>query len=200
MRLCVDYRQLNKITIKNKYPLSSIDDLMDQLVGACVFSKIDLCSGYHQIRVKLEDILKTAFRTRYVRYEYSVMTFGVFNAPGVFMDYMNRIFHSYLYHFVVVLINDILIFLKSDEAHVEHLRVVLQTLEKKKLYEKLSKCEFWLQEVIFLGHMISGGGIVIDPSEIYVALQWETLNSVIEIISFLGLVVTTGSLLKDFRS
>ncbi|CAJ2645798.1 unnamed protein product [Trifolium pratense] len=142
----VTTRLLNKVTIKNKYPLPRIDDLMDQLVGACVFSKIDLRSGYHQIRVKTEDIPKTAFRTRYGHYEYSVMPFGVTNAPGVFMEYMNRIFHSFLDKFVVVFIDDILVYSKSEEEHKEHLRIVLQILKEKKLYAKLSKCEFWLKE------------------------------------------------------
>jgi len=144
MRLCVDYRQLNKVTIKNRYPLLRIDDLMDQLVGVEVFSKIDLRSGYHQIRVKTEDISKTAFRTRYGHYEYSVMPFGVTNASGVFMEYMNRIFHPYLDQFVVVFIDDILVYSKSEEEHVEHLRIVLQVLKEKQLFAKLSKCEFSL--------------------------------------------------------
>lgn len=122
MSLCVDYRQLNKVTIKNKYPLPSINDFMGQLVGVCVFRKIDLCSGYHQIRMKLEGILKIAFQTTYGHYDYSVMSFGVSNTHGVFMEYMNKIFLTYLYQFVVVFIDDILIYLKSDE---EHLRVVL---------------------------------------------------------------------------
>ena len=134
MRLCIDYRQLNKVTIKNKYPLPRIDDLMDQLVGACVFSKIDLRSGYHQIRVKMDDIPKTAFRTRYGHYEYTVMSFGVSNAPCVFMEYMNRIFHEYLDKFVVVFIDDILIYSKSEEEHAEHLRTLLQVLKENKLY------------------------------------------------------------------
>ncbi|CAJ2644645.1 unnamed protein product [Trifolium pratense] len=159
MRLCIDYRQLNKVTIKNKYPLPRIDDLMDQLVGACVFSKIDLRSGYHHIRVKTEDIPKTAFRTRYGHYEYSVMPFGVTNAPGVFMEYMNRIFHSFLDKFVVVFIDDILVYSKSEEEHKEHLRIVLQILKEKKLYAKLSKCEFWLKEK---------GTLVPKLAEIYV--------------------------------
>ncbi|MCH82353.1 retrotransposon protein, partial [Trifolium medium] len=172
MRLCIDYRQLNKVTIKNKYPLPRIDDLMDQLMGACVFSKIDLRSGYHQIRVKAEDVPKTAFEMRYGRYEYSVMPFGVTNAPDVFMEYMNRIFHSYLDQFVVVFIDDILIYSKSEE---------------KKLYAKLSKCEFWLKKVNFLGHVISSGGIAVDPAKVDAVLQWGTPESLSEIRSFLGL-------------
>ncbi|GAU45290.1 hypothetical protein TSUD_327480 [Trifolium subterraneum] len=187
MRLCIDYRQLNKATIKNKYPLPRIDDLMDQLVGACVFSKIDLRSGYHQIRVKTEDIPKTAFRTRYGHYEYTVMPFGVTNAPGVFMEYMNRIFHSFLDKFVVVFIDDILVYSKSEEEHKEHLRIVLQVLKEKKLYAKLSKCEFWLEEVSFLGHVISSGGIAVDPAKVDAVTKWGTPASVSEIRSFLGL-------------
>src|ERR1044072_7076582 len=187
MRLCVDYRQLNKVTIKNRYPLSRIDDLMDQLVGACVFSKINLRSGYHQIRVKSEDIQKTAFRTRYGHYEYSVMPFGVTNAPGVFMEYMNRIFHLYLDKFVVVFIDDILIYSKNEEEHAEHLRVVLELLKEKKLYAKLSKCEFWLEEVSFLGHVISKNGIAVDPTKVEAVSQWETPKNASEIRSFLGL-------------
>ena len=187
MRLCVDYRQLNKVTIKNRYPLPRIDDLMDQLVGASVFSKIDLRSGYHQIRVKTEDIQKTAFRTRYGHYEYSVMPFGVTNAPGVFMEYMNRIFHPYLDKFVVVFIDDILVYSKSEEEHAEHLRVVLGVLREKKLFAKLSKCEFWLEEVSFLGHVISRGGVAVDPSKIEAVSKWEAPKSVSEIRSFLGL-------------
>ena len=187
MRLCVDYHQLNKVTIKNKYPLPKIDDLMDQLVGACVFSKINLRLGYHQIRVKSEDIPKTAFRTHYGHYEYLVMPFGVTNAPGVFMDYMNRVFHPYLDSFVVVFIDDILVYSKTREEHEEHLRIVLHTLRDRQLYAKLSKCVFWLEKVSFLGHVISQGGIAVDPSKIEVVLKWESPKSVFEIKSFLGL-------------
>ena len=165
-RLCVDYRQLNKMTIKNKYPLLRIDDLMDQLHGSLVFSKIDLRSGYHQILVKVDDVQKTTFRSRYGHYEYVVMPFGVTNAPAVFMDYMNRIFRPFLDKFVVVFIDDILIYSKTQEEHVEHLRLVLGVLREKELYAKLSKCEFWMDEVQFLGHVISAQGIAMDSAKV----------------------------------
>jgi len=133
MRLCIDYQQLNKVMLKNRYPLPRIVDLIDQLVGARVFSKIDLRSGYRQIKVKDEDMQKTAFRTCYGNYEYSVLPFGVTNAPGVFMEYMSRIFHAYLDRFVVVFIEDILIYSKSEEEHAEHLKIILQVLKEKEV-------------------------------------------------------------------
>jgi len=137
--------------------------------------------------VKAENISKTAFRMRYGHYEYSVMPFGVTNAPGVFMEYMNRIFHPYFIQFVVVFIDDILVYSKSEEEHAEHLRIVLQVLKRKQLFAKLLKCEFWLWEVSFLGHVISKGGIAVDPSKIDAVIQWESPKSVFEVISFLGL-------------
>ncbi|GJV66568.1 putative reverse transcriptase domain-containing protein [Tanacetum coccineum] len=155
MRMCIDYRELNKLTIKNRYPLPRIDDLFDQLQGACCFSKIDLRSGYHQLRVREEDIPKTAFRTRYGHFEFTVMPFGLTNAPAIFMDLMNRVCKPYLDKFVIVFIDDILIYSKSEEEHEVHLKTILDLLQKEKLYAKFSKCEFWLQEVQFLGHVVN---------------------------------------------
>ncbi|EOX94106.1 DNA/RNA polymerases superfamily protein [Theobroma cacao] len=159
LRLCIDYHQLNRVTIKNKYPLPRIDDLFHQLRGAMVLSKIDLRSGYYQLRIKEQDVPKTAFRTRYGHYEFLVMPFGLTNAPAVFMDLMNRVFHPYLDKFVIVFIDDILVYSKNDDEHAAHLRIVLQTLRERQLYAKFSKCEFWLKEVVFLGHVVSGAGI-----------------------------------------
>ena len=187
MRLCIDYRELNKVTIRNQYPLPRIDDLFDQLQGAKVFSKIDLRSGYHQLRVHDEDVPKTAFRTRYGHFEFLVMPFGLTNAPAAFMDLMNRIFRPYLDQFVIVFIDDILIYSGSGEEHVEHLRIILQTLREHRLYAKLSKCQFWLDSVAFLGHIVSAEGVSVDPQKVEAILNWKPPTSVTEIRSFLGL-------------
>ncbi|GKD02949.1 putative reverse transcriptase domain-containing protein [Tanacetum coccineum] len=146
-RMCIDYRELNKLTIKNRYPLPRIDDLFDQLQGSSVYSKIDLRSGYHQLRVRDEDIPKTAFRTRYGHYEFQVMPFGLTNAPAVFMDLMNRVCKPYLDKFVIVFIDDILIYSRNKEEHADHLRIILELLRKEKLYAKFSKCDFWISIV-----------------------------------------------------
>ncbi|GJY05026.1 putative reverse transcriptase domain-containing protein [Tanacetum coccineum] len=166
MRMCIDYRELNKLTIKSRYPLPRIDDLFDQLQGACCFSKIDLRSGYHQLRVREEDIPNTAFRTPYGHFEFTVMPFGLTNAPAIFMDLMNRVYKPYLDKFIIVFINDILIYSKSEEEHEVHLKTILDLLEKEKLYAKFSKCKFWLKEVQFLGHVVNRDGIHVDPSKI----------------------------------
>ncbi|MDF3578208.1 reverse transcriptase family protein, partial [Enterobacter hormaechei] len=142
LRMCVDYRRLNQVTIKNKYPLPRIDDLFDQLQGASIFSKIDLRSGYHQLLVRESDVSKTAFCTRYGLFEFLVMPFGVTNAPAIFMDLMNRVFRPYLDKFIIVFIGDILIYSRTPEDHEQHLRIALQTLKEHKLYAKYEKCDF----------------------------------------------------------
>ncbi|KAI3745933.1 hypothetical protein L6452_08345 [Arctium lappa] len=176
MQMCIDYRELNKVTIKNKYPLPRIDDLFDQLQGAGCFSKIDLRSGYHQVKVSGEDISKTTFRTRYGHYEFLVMPFGLTNAPTVFIDLMNR----------------------NDEEHERHLREVLEVLRKEKLYAKFSKCEFWLREVQFLGHVVSSERVKVDPSKIEAMMNWEPPKSPMEIQSFLGLAGYYRRFIQDF--
>ncbi|KAL0537094.1 hypothetical protein IC582_026064 [Cucumis melo] len=187
MRLCIDYRELNKVTIKNRYPLPRIDDLFDQLQGATVFSKIDLRSGYHQLRIKDGDVPKTAFGSRYGHCEFIVMSFGLTNAPAVFMDLMNRVFRKFLDTFVIVFIDDILIYSKTEAEHEEHLRIVLQTLRDNKLYAKFSKCEFWLKQVSFLGHVVSKAGVSVDPAKIEAVTGWTRPSTVSEVRSFLGL-------------
>ena len=173
LRLCIDYRGLNNVTVKNKYPLPHIDELFDQLQGARVYSKLDLQQGYHQLKIREDDIPKTAFRTRYGHYEFVVMPFGLTNAPAAFMDLMHRVFRPYLDKFVVIFIDDILIYSKDQEEHKDHLRTVLQVLRTHKLYAKLSKCEFWLKEIAFLGHIVSGDGLRVDPSKIEAIVSWE---------------------------
>ena len=187
LRLCIDYRQLNKLTVKNKYLLPRIDDLFDQLKGASIFSKIDLRSGYHQLRIKDVDVHKMAFRTRYGHYEFLVMPFGLTNAQTAFMDLMNRVFRSYVDQFVVVFIDNILVYSKDRESHDTHLQVVLETLRKEQLYGKLSKCEFWMNEVFFLEHIVSKEGIRVDPKKIEVVVEWKPPRNVTEVRSFLGL-------------
>ncbi|KAK1646343.1 hypothetical protein QYE76_064148 [Lolium multiflorum] len=186
-RMCGDYRNLNNVTIKNKYPLPRIQDLFDQVRGARVFSKIDLRSGYHQIKTKKEDVPKTAFVSRYGHHEYLVVPFGLTNAPAIFMNLMNKIFMPYLDKFVIVFIDDILIYSKDKAEHAEHLRIVLQTLREHQLYAQFSKCEFWLDKVEFLGHVISKDGIAVNPSKVAAVLEWEAPNNVKEIRGFLGM-------------
>ncbi|GJT40227.1 reverse transcriptase domain-containing protein [Tanacetum coccineum] len=198
MRMCIDYRELNKLTIKNRYPLPRIDDLFDQLQGACCFSKIDLRSGYHQLRVHEDDIPKTAFRTRYGHFEFTVMPFGLTNAPAIFMDLMNRVCKPYLDKFVIVFIDDILIYSKSEKDHEHHLRTILDLLKKEKLFAKFSKCEFWLKEVQFLGHVVNQEGIHVDPSKIEAVKNWKAPESPTEIRSFLGLAGYYRRFIENF--
>ena len=180
-RLYIYYRQLNKVTIHNRYPLPRIDDLFDQLQGAKVFSKIDLRSGYRQLRIRESEIPKTAFRTRYGHYEFLVMSFGLTNAPTAFMDLMNRVFHPYLDRFVIVFIDDILVYSRSKLEHERHLGLVLQTLRQYQLYAKFSKCEFWFSRVGFLGHVVSADGIYVDPQKVEAVASWEQPTTVTEV-------------------
>ena len=166
LRLCIDYRQLNRVTIRNQYPLPRIDELFDQFHGSRVYSKIDLRLGYHQLRVWENDVSKTAFRMRYGHYEFLVMPFGLTNALSAFMDLMNRVFSPYLDKFVIVFIDDILVYSSSPKEHAEHLRTILQILRERQLYAKFSKCQFWLDKVAFLGHVISAEGVSVDPQKI----------------------------------
>jgi hypothetical protein len=198
LRLCVDYCPLNAVTIKNKYPLPRIDILFDQLAGAKVFSKIDLRSGYHQIKIRPSDIPKTAFSTRYGLYEYLVMSFGLTNAPAYFMYLMNSVFMQELDKFVVVFIYDILIYSKNPEDHAKHLHVILQRLRDHHLYAKFSKCEFWLDTVKFLGHTISSDSISVDPSKVQEVMDWKPPTSVHQIRSFLGLAGYYHRFIPDF--
>ncbi|GKC23174.1 putative reverse transcriptase domain-containing protein [Tanacetum coccineum] len=197
-RMCIDYRELNKHTIKNRYPLPRIDDLFDQLQGSSVYLKIDLRSGYHQLRVRDKDIPKTAFRTRYGHYEFQVMPFGLTNAPAVFMDLMNRVCKPYLDKFVIVFIDDILIYSRNKEEHANHLRIILELLKKEKLYAKFSKCDFWISIVQFLGHLIDNQGLHIDPVKIEAVKNWASPTTPTEIRQFLGLADYYRRFIKDF--
>ncbi|GJT34724.1 putative reverse transcriptase domain-containing protein [Tanacetum coccineum] len=185
--MCIDYRKLNKLTVKNRYPLLGIDDLFDQLQGSSVYLKIALRSGYHQLRVHDEDIPKTEFRTRYGHYEFQVMPFGLTNTPTVFMDLMNRVCRPCLDKFVIVFIDDILIYSKTKEEHDAHLRLILELLKKEELYAKFSKYDFWLSKVQFLGHVIDSKGIHVDPAKIESIKDWESPKTPTEIRQFLGL-------------
>jgi hypothetical protein len=187
-RMCIDYRSLNEVTIKNKYTLPRIEDLFDQLRGVGVFSKIDLRSGYHQLRIRPSNIPKTAFITKYGLYEFMVMSFGLTNAPAYFMYLMNSVFMDYLDKFVVVFIDDILIYSQNQQEHEEHLRKVLQRLRHCQLYAKLSKCEFWISEVLFLGHIINQEGLVVDPKKAAAILDWKAPKDVRGIKSFIRMV------------
>ena len=189
---------MNSVTIKNRYPLPRIDDLFDQLRGAQVYSKIDLRTGYHQLRVREENIPKTMFRTRYEDFEFTVMPFGWTNVPAAFMDFMHRVFQPYLDQFVVVFIDNILIYSNSKEGHEGYLRIVLLALRDHQLYAKFSKCEFWLTKVKFLGHMVSALSVFVDKEKVEVVMSWEGPKSVFKIGSFLGLARYYMRFIKDF--
>ncbi len=187
LRMCVDYRTLNKLTVKNKYPLPRVDDLLDQLQGSRVFSSLDLTSGYHQIRISPEDVPKTAFSTPFGHYEFKVLSFGLTNAPATFQAVMNDIFRPYIGKFVLVYLDDILVFSKSPEEHVQHLQLVLQRLRDHDLYAKSAKCSFNQPELEFLGHVVGSDGIKVDPKKTAVVRDWAVPQNISELRSFLGL-------------
>ena len=175
-----------------------IDDLFDQLKGARVYSKIYLRTSYHQLRVREVNISKTAFQTCYGHFEFTMMPFGLTNAPATFMDLMNRVFQPYLDQFVVVFVDDILIYSQSEEEHEDHLRVLLQLLRDHQLYSKFNKCKFWLTKVSFLGHVVSASGMSVDPEKVEAVMSWERPKSVFEILNFLGLAGYYRRFIKDF--
>ena len=200
MRMCVDYRALNEITIKNKYPLPRVDELFDRLQGAQYFSKIDLRSGYHQIRIDDQDIPKTAFRTRYGHFEFLVLPFGLTNAPATFMHLMHETFRSHLDDYVIVFLDDILIYSKSLDDHERHVREVLEILRKQKLYAKESKCELFKEEVEFLGHIVGRSGIRMMEDKVKAVREWPTPTKATDVRSFLGTAGYYRRFIKDFSS
>ena len=181
MRMCVDYRALNAVTIKNKYPLPRVDELFDQLHGASYFTKIDLRSGYHQVRIRLADIPKTAFRTRFGHFEFLVMPFGLTNAPATFMTLMDTVLRPYLGKFVIVFLDDILIYSASKEEHFEHLTKVFDLLRSHNLYGRQSKCEFLKTEIHYLGHVISAQGVQMDITKVNAIMHWPCPNNLEEL-------------------
>jgi len=186
LRMCVDYRALNKITIKNKYPIPRIDEMLDQLYGANIFSRLDLKSGYHQIRIKDDDIEKTAFRTRYGSFEFVVLPFGLTNAPPTFMRLMNSIFHKHLDEFVIIYLDDILIYSKNESEHLHHIKLVLQLLRDNYLYVNKAKCEFGVDQLEFVGHIVTANGIKADENKVIAIKNWPIPRNSTSVRSFLG--------------
>ncbi|CAI7802324.1 unnamed protein product [Closterium sp. NIES-54] len=200
MQMCVDYRGLNKITVKNRYPLPRIDELFEQVGEARYFSKLDLRSGYHQVRIQSEDIPKTAFRTRYSHYESRVLPFCLTNAPATFQGMMHSIFSDFIDKFLVVFIDDLLVYSRTHEEHLKHLELVLARLSEHRLYAKHSKCEFGKTKLSFLGHVISHGRLEVDNSKVAVLKQWKQLSAVKEVQAFLGLANYYRRFVKGFAA
>src|SRR3954470_21940361 len=200
MRMCIDYRALNNISIKNKYPLPRTEELFDRLVGSKYFSKIDLRSGYHPIRIDPADVPKTAFRTRYGHYEFLVLPFGLTNAPATFMHLMHQTFREHLDEFVIVFLDDILIYSKTLESHRVHVSKILAILRREKLFAKESKCELFPTEVEFLGHIVGRTGLRMMEDKVKAVIDWPPPTKATEVRSFLGTIGYYRKFIKNFSS
>jgi len=199
-RMCVDCRAINNITIKYKHPIPRLADMLDELHGSYIFSKIDLKSGYHQIRMKEGDEWKTTFKTKHGLYEWLVMPFGLTNAPSTFMRLMNHVLRAFIGKFVVVYFDDILIYSKNLTEHLDHLRNVLSVLRSEKLYANLKKCAFCMEKIVFLGYVVTAQGIEMDEEKVKAIRDWPTPKSVSEVKSFHGLASFYRHFVKDFST
>jgi hypothetical protein len=198
MRMCIDYRALNKRTIKNKYPIRRIDELLDELHGAVYFTKIDLRSGYHQIKTREQDIHKTAFRCHFGHYEFLVMPFGLTNAPATFQSCMNHVFNKQLRKYLLVFFDDLLIYSKTWEEHLKHVDHILSIMEELSLYAKESKCEIGMTEVLYLGHIIGAKGVQVHQEKIQAIINWPTPRTLTELKIFLGICSYYRKIVKGF--
>ena len=199
-RMCVDCRAINKITVKYRHPIPRLDDMLDELHGSSMFSKIDLKNGYYQIRMKEGDEWKTAFKTKYGLYEWLVMPFGLTNAPSTFMRLMNHVLRSFIGKFVVVYFDDILVYSKTLDDHVKHLHAIFSVLKEHKLYANLKKCAFCMESIVFLGFVVSSHGISVDEDKVKAIKDWPTPRNANEVRSFHGLASFYRRFVKDFSS